>query len=167
MNIKQYKDVEQPFSLPNNLDLFSWSLPFLSDKIHEMMDHLIKKNTLLSKEQISVSQNASKEEFGKILDDMKAEKTEQDRARMNKIKAKVLTIARFNLMHKKAQENADIISEAKKMYPNGKLPVGAIFNGLEDQKSDLRVFIENQKKDKENEKFPLQTFIRRNSMKAN
>lgn len=49
------------------------------------------------------------------------------------------------------------------MYPNGKLPVGAILNGLEDQKSDLRVFIENQKKDKENEKFPIHTFNRRNS----
>jgi len=77
---------------------------------------------------------------------------------MNKIKAKVLTIARFNLIHKKHVENADIIKEAKKMYPDGKLPVGAIMSNLKDQKSDLRVFIENQKKDKDNEKFPLQQF---------
>lgn len=55
MNIKQYKDVEQPFALPNNLDLFSWSLPFLTDKIHEMMDHLLKRNQILSKEQITSS----------------------------------------------------------------------------------------------------------------
>ena len=89
---------------------------------------------------------------------MKHEKSEQDRARINKIKAKVLTIARFNLMLKKTVENADVIKEAKKMYPSGKLPVGAILNGLEDQKSDLRVFIENQKKDKENEKFPVNAY---------
>jgi hypothetical protein len=63
---------------------------------------------------------------------MKAEKSEQDRARINKIKAKVLTIARFNLMLKKHNENKDIIKEAKKMYPSGKLPVGAIMNGLQD-----------------------------------
>jgi hypothetical protein len=50
MNIKQYKEVEQPFSLPGGLDLFSWSLPFLCDKLGEMMDHVIKKNTLVSKE---------------------------------------------------------------------------------------------------------------------
>ena len=132
MNIKQYKDVEQPFALPNNLDLFSWSLPFLSDKIHEMMDHLLKKNELLSKERMAAAQSASKEEFGKILDEMKTEKSEQERQRMNKIKAKVLTIARFNLMLKKHNENADVIKEAKKMYPSGKLPVGAIFAGLDD-----------------------------------
>jgi hypothetical protein len=28
------------------LDLFSWSLPFLADKIGEMMDHLLKKSSL-------------------------------------------------------------------------------------------------------------------------
>jgi len=63
---------------------------------------------------------------------MKQEKSQQDKTRLNKIKAKVLTIARFNLMLKKHVENADVIKEAKKMYPDGKLPVGAIFNGLED-----------------------------------
>jgi len=50
---------------------------------------------------------------------------------MNKIKAKVLTIARFNLIRRKQIENADIIKEAKKMYPSGKLPLFAIMDGLE------------------------------------
>lgn len=58
-------------------------------------------------------------------------------------------------MLKKHNENKDIIKEAKKMYPSGKLPVGAIFNNLKDQKSDLMMFMENQKKDKDNEKFPI------------
>jgi len=127
------------------------------------MDHLLKKNEILSKEKITEAQGSTKEHFSKIMNDMKNEKSEQDRARLNKIKAKVLTIARFNLMLRRHVENADIIHEAKKMYPNGKLPVGAIFDGLENQKSDLRVFIENQKKDKDNEKFPMVAYQRRNS----
>ena len=44
MNIKQYKDVEQPFHLPGGLDLFTWSLPFLTDKIGEMIDYILMKN---------------------------------------------------------------------------------------------------------------------------
>ena len=52
MNIKQYKDVEQPFHLPNNLDLFSWSLPFLIDKIGEMMDYLLTKNSMIKQDEI-------------------------------------------------------------------------------------------------------------------
>ena len=55
MNIKQYKDVEQPFNLPNGLDLFSWSLPFLADKIGEMMDHLLKKNEVVPKTSIKLA----------------------------------------------------------------------------------------------------------------
>lgn len=75
MNIKQYKDVEQPFTLPNNLDLFSWSLPFLTDKLAEMMDHLIQKNVLVPKQQIKLSKEVSNNEFQKVIKDLKDEKT--------------------------------------------------------------------------------------------
>lgn len=37
MNIKQYKDVKQPFHLPGDLDLFQWSIPFLLDKVADML----------------------------------------------------------------------------------------------------------------------------------
>lgn len=63
MNIKQYKDVEQPFHLPGNLDLFSWSLPFLVDKIAEMMDYLLMKNNLVSKQEIISSRKSSVVDF--------------------------------------------------------------------------------------------------------
>jgi len=48
--------VDQPFALPNNLDLFSWSLPFLADKIGEMLDNVMKRNTLIpdSKKQMKL-----------------------------------------------------------------------------------------------------------------
>lgn len=74
-----------------------------------------------------------------------------------------MTIARFNLMLKKSIENKELIKDAKKMYPSGKLPVGAIFDGLETTKSELRAFMENQKKDKHNEKFPMEAYHRRSS----
>jgi serine/threonine-protein phosphatase 2B catalytic subunit len=67
MNIKQYKDVEQPFSLPNNLDLFSWSLPFLADKIGEMLDHLLKKNSLVSTGSLKIAKQSSDVEFSVIM----------------------------------------------------------------------------------------------------
>jgi len=60
MNIKQYKDVEQPFHLPGGLDLFTWSLPFLSDKIGEMLEHLIvKQSKVVSKDELKLSRRAS------------------------------------------------------------------------------------------------------------
>jgi len=73
MNIKQYKDVEQPFHLPNNLDLFSWSLPFLIDKIGEMMDYLLTKNSIIKQDEIQQSRRSSVKDFGKILEGLEKE----------------------------------------------------------------------------------------------
>jgi len=44
MNIKQYKDVDHPFHLPGNIDLFKWSIPFLMDKVSEIIKTLHKKS---------------------------------------------------------------------------------------------------------------------------
>ena len=44
MNIKQYKDVVHPFHLPGAMDLFKWSVPFLMEKIGDMMEHLLSKS---------------------------------------------------------------------------------------------------------------------------
>ena len=42
MNIKQYQESkEKPFSLPNGMDLFSWSLPFIVDKVTQILDHIV------------------------------------------------------------------------------------------------------------------------------
>ena len=46
MNIKQYKEVVQPFKLPSKLNGLTWSLPFLIDKVHEMLEHLLTQSTL-------------------------------------------------------------------------------------------------------------------------
>lgn len=98
MNIKQYKDVEQPFNLPNGLDLFSWSLPFLADKIGEMMDHLLKKNEIVKKDAIKIAKQSSDIEWSELKNKMEDEAKVQHKEKMAKIKAKVMAIARFNRM---------------------------------------------------------------------
>jgi len=137
MNIKQYKDVEQPFNLPNNLDLFSWSLPFLADKIGEMLDCVLKKTHVVSKEKIKMSKQSSNVDFSKIMSTLEAEKKEQDHQRMASIKAKVMTIARFNRMLKNAKENSELLTKAKKMSADGKLPQGLLLKTVEETKSEI------------------------------
>jgi len=43
LSLKQYEETEPPYRLPDNLDVFSWSVPFLSEKVINMLFHLIKK----------------------------------------------------------------------------------------------------------------------------
>lgn len=44
LNIQQFAESPHPYLLPNFLDLFSWSIPFLAEKISEMLFHIIKPN---------------------------------------------------------------------------------------------------------------------------
>ena len=137
MNIKQYKDVEQPFNLPNNLDLFSWSLPFLADKIGEMLDCVLKRSQLVSGGQLKVSRRGSQVDFQKILSTLEQEKREQDKQRLASVKAKVLTIARFNRMLKNAKENSELLAKAKKVSTDGKLPQGLLLKTVDETKSEV------------------------------
>ena len=165
MNIKQYKDVEQPFNLPNGLDLFSWSLPFLADKIGEMMDNLLRRNTIVSKEKIKIVKQSSDIDFAKIMTDLKEEKKEQDKQKIASIKAKVMTIARFNRMLKNAKENSELLAKAKKVSRDGKLPQGTLMKTMEELKSDVNQFLALKKLDSDNEKFPIKVYQRRESLK--
>lgn len=44
VNIKQYNYSPHPFILPQFMNVFNWSIPFISEKISEMLYHLIKTN---------------------------------------------------------------------------------------------------------------------------
>jgi serine/threonine-protein phosphatase 2B catalytic subunit len=164
MNIKQYKDVPEPFSLPNNLDLFSWSLPFLVDKIGEMLDYLIKKNQLVDKSDLKLAKKSSDVDFKQIKAELESNAEDQEKARINKIKAKVMSVARFSLILKKDKENQKLIEEAKKINPDGKLKPGEILSNFKGTKYELNNYIDGFKKDKQNEKFPMAAF-RRTSLK--
>lgn len=77
------------------------------DKIAEMMDHLLKKNTLVDKTQLKIAKQSSNVEFQQIMKQLEEEKEDQDlkaeekAKKLTRIKAKVMTVARFNRMNKK------------------------------------------------------------------
>jgi len=45
MQIKQYQASATPYHLPGDLDLFSWSLPFLAEKIVGMLYYIVSQNS--------------------------------------------------------------------------------------------------------------------------
>jgi serine/threonine-protein phosphatase 2B catalytic subunit len=45
LQLKQYSDTEPPYQLPEGLDLFSWSLPFLAEKVTSMLYQILKQCT--------------------------------------------------------------------------------------------------------------------------
>lgn len=43
LQLKQYADSDPPYQLPEGLDLFSWSLPFLAEKVTSMLFNILKQ----------------------------------------------------------------------------------------------------------------------------
>lgn len=43
LQLKQYQESEPPYRLPDGLNVFSWSLPFLAEKVSSMLITIVKK----------------------------------------------------------------------------------------------------------------------------
>eukprot|EP00345_Euplotes_harpa_P006992 CAMPEP_0168331544 /NCGR_PEP_ID=MMETSP0213-20121227/8397_1 /TAXON_ID=151035 /ORGANISM="Euplotes harpa, Strain FSP1.4" /LENGTH=142 /DNA_ID=CAMNT_0008335341 /DNA_START=66 /DNA_END=491 /DNA_ORIENTATION=- len=43
ISIKQYDQSEHPYFLPDQLDVFSWSIPFLAEKVISLMANILKQ----------------------------------------------------------------------------------------------------------------------------
>ena len=42
MSLKQYEESEPPYRLPDNMDVFTWSVPFLAEKVTTMLLHIVQ-----------------------------------------------------------------------------------------------------------------------------
>lgn len=98
MNIKQYKDVPTPFHLPNDMDLFKWSVPFLMEKVTDMLMQIVKKT---SKDELKDEDVFGTDVKGILEDEVKksvmfADASEDKKKRLDAMRAKVKVVARMN-----------------------------------------------------------------------
>lgn len=89
MNIKQYKDVDHPFHLPGDIDLFSWSIPFLAEKVTEMLFSIVGSNNAYSPMSAKELEHI---DFSQLMKDYN---TEEKKERTEILRTKVKTVARL------------------------------------------------------------------------
>jgi len=63
LNIQQFNYTQHPYLLPHFMDIFTWSIPFVAEKVTEMLFHLIKPN---ENETMSDDEEVDEKEFEKI-----------------------------------------------------------------------------------------------------
>ena len=135
MNIKQYKDVDHPFHLPNDIDLFTWSIPFLAEKVTEMLYAIVGSNNAYSP---MSAKELEQIDFSKLVKDSTKEQDSESRKEI--LRAKVRTVARMQRMFKNLRENSEMLVAIKKMAPDGKIPRGLLMNGRPAIRDILREF---------------------------
>lgn len=136
INIQQYNYSPHPFILPDFLNVFSWSLPFVSEKIGEMLISIIKKDP---------STTESKEKGDNHLIDETVN---------TKLKMKVKFLTMLMKMYQTLRQENELIMKLKGFCPGNKIPRGILLEGPEALKSALERYEMARAADVVNEKMP-------------
>ncbi|KZP17486.1 serine/threonine protein phosphatase 2B [Athelia psychrophila] len=148
MNIRQFNCTPHPYWLPNFMDVFTWSMPFVGEKITDMLVAVL--NTC-SKEELE------EEEEEKAL--VSPTSTPEESAERRKIiKNKILAVGRMARVFALLREESEKVSELKSASGSNKLPYGTLALGSEGIKDAIAGFEDARKSDIENERLPPDLF---------
>lgn len=151
MNIRQFNCTPHPYWLPNFMDVFTWSLPFVGEKITDMLIAIL--NTCSKEELEEETPNSSGPVSPPITGtghNMDPESTEFKR---RAIKNKILAIGRLSRVFQVLREESERVTELK-TASGGRLPAGTLMLGSEGIKQAISSFEDARKVDLQNERLP-------------
>ena len=147
MNIRQFNCSPHPYWLPNFMDVFTWSLPFVGEKITDMLIAIL--NTC-SKEELEDETPLSSGPASPPVTNTDPESTEFKR---RAIKNKILAIGRLSRVFQVLREESERVTELK-TASGGRLPAGTLMLGAEGIKQAIHNFEDARKVDIQNERLP-------------
>lgn len=149
MNIRQFNCTPHPYWLPNFMDVFTWSLPFVGEKITDMLIAIL--NTC-SKEELEDDTPSS---VSPTLPSSPPSATDKDDSDFKRraIKNKILAIGRLSRVFQVLREESERVTELK-TASGGRLPAGTLMLGAEGIKQAIHNFEDARKVDLQNERLP-------------
>ena len=142
ISIKQYDQSDHPYYLPDQLDVFSWSMPFLAEKVLALMTNILKQT----------ADEADLDDGNDAIDEVMSASDKMKR--FSKIKMKIKTMARMQKMFSTLKNESEMLIKIKGMSPDGKIPRGLLLDGRPAIRDSFREFSNAAKLDKVNEKMP-------------
>lgn len=168
MNIRQFNCTPHPYWLPNFMDVFTWSLPFVGEK-SKWLGHLhrlgnfwtnhLTTSSIVTDMLIAILNICTKEELDDeknqlALEDKSMTLDEAAKLRQTVIRNKIMAVGKMSRVFSVLRENSERVMELKSLSPSGKLPLGTLALGVEGIKSAITTFEEAKRSDLENERLP-------------
>jgi serine/threonine-protein phosphatase 2B catalytic subunit len=152
MNIRQFNCTPHPYWLPNFMDVFTWSLPFVGEKITDMLIAILStcSEDELKDDQTTPSTPGPLSPPVNANIPMDPESIEYKR---RAIKNKILAIGRLSRVFQVLREESERVTELK-TASGGRLPAGTLMLGAEGIKNAISSFEDARKVDLQNERLP-------------
>ncbi|PQE23856.1 Serine threonine- phosphatase 2B catalytic subunit protein [Rutstroemia sp. NJR-2017a WRK4] len=151
MNIRQFNCTPHPYWLPNFMDVFTWSLPFVGEKITDMLIAIL---STCSEDELKDDQTPSSTSPGPVSPPINTPlDPESIEYKRRAIKNKILAIGRLSRVFQVLREESERVTELK-TASGGRLPAGTLMLGAEGIKNAISNFEDARKVDLQNERLP-------------
>ncbi|CZT50438.1 phosphoprotein phosphatase 3-alpha catalytic chain [Rhynchosporium secalis] len=151
MNIRQFNCTPHPYWLPNFMDVFTWSLPFVGEKITDMLIAIL---STCSDDELKEDATPSTMSPGPVSPTINANlDPDSIEYKRRAIKNKILAIGRLSRVFQVLREESERVTELK-TASGGRLPAGTLMLGAEGIKNAISSFEDARKVDLQNERLP-------------
>jgi len=145
MNIRQFNCTPHPYWLPNFMDVFTWSLPFVGEKITDML--------------VAVLNTCTKEELEEGDEEtLVSPSFAPHDERRQIIKNKIMAVGKMARVFSLLREESEKVSELKSVSSSNQLPYSTLASSSEDVKESINGFSDARKSDIENERLPPELY---------
>eukprot|EP00920_Eleutheroschizon_duboscqi_P027913 GHVT01068244.1.p1 GENE.GHVT01068244.1~~GHVT01068244.1.p1 ORF type:complete len:518 (+),score=122.83 GHVT01068244.1:411-1964(+) len=181
LNIQQFNFSPHPYHLPNFMDVFTWSIPFVSEKVTEMLLSILRPAVeqgndeedvddvklpeevcrfMVASNMMSAAEEDRQQQLAKAPGPpaspsaARKEKQQISRERAEALRKKVQSVGRLMRVFKTLRQENELVVQLKGCTPGHRIPLGLLLQGRQGLQDALQNFQTAKRIDKINERRP-------------